>query len=154
MLGDAVEWVPGDRFWSTLYAAIQVTIWGAMVSIAVIYVVFFGVTGLLPPVLTWPFGHAGTWQSLTGFVSPWLVFVLSASWSMIGRRPVSGPVGISPLGLSVRRIYRRHTVPWPEIRWRDATRIELREGHAFRRLMLTAQQASRIRRYFGQDALA
>ncbi len=150
MLDAPVEWVPGDSYWPRVSFAIQGTLWAVLGSLAAIQVVFFGLPGVFGPLHPWPFGATEAWQSILDLVAPWFVAGIASTWLLGSRWPVNGPIGISPGGLSVPKMFRGRSVPWSEIRWLDAKRIQVSGKHGSLRLMLTPHQAARIRHFFGQ----
>lgn len=79
-------------------------------------------------------------------VVPLTDFVLRR-W-VLRHRPGCVRIGISPQGLTVRTVVRAVLYPWRDVRWTDASHIELGRRSERVRLAITAGQAAAIFRFF------
>ena len=146
----SIEWVAGDPRWSSVYAAIQ---WVALLFAGVLAVVL--VFNLL-----W---LAGTFPSMpapflfldapSGLVFEWVwigpCLALVAATLILQTRKAVWKVAPTNRGLAVRfsPIWSR-VIPWTDIRWTSATRVEWTQLLGTGRATVTPEQSQRIYRWF------
>ena len=146
MLDGPVEWVPGDSVWPRRFRLVQDVVWVILIggSLLLWFHEFLVTQGVIPGPLWFPAGSVLV-------VVPWIALVLVISLLTIlpMRRPIIGPIGISPWGLSIPH-FRKTPLPWNLVRWIDTTHVAYGPELFSPRVELTPYQAARIRHFFGQ----